>query len=143
MAKPLQVLKLFSKPKIPLTKEVPIKEFHELVKRVDDENVIAKNAESISISTYDHFGRDAIDLTDLNLAVITHRVFPNIYQKVMERLGLIRYEVQTFKAFKLEASPFLGESTVLRYGIQNTDLVTELIEEDIRSIEKALNRRVY
>ncbi|MEM5872448.1 MAG: hypothetical protein QXD55_01120 [Candidatus Aenigmatarchaeota archaeon] len=143
MLKPIQTLEIFAKPKTPLTREVPIIEFRELTKLRDEEKIL-RNAEQITSLTYNHFINDKKDLTQLNNALnLNYVVFPKICEKIIERLNLIKYEVSVFKSFKESLTPYYQESEKLENGLQSVSLITNLIEKDIKSIEKSINSRVY
>lgn len=136
---------MLSKPKTLLI--IPVKEFQELAKRSTSVDVLVNHSRRITEVAYDHFLKDEIDLRELNEAIEegNYTVSPEAYGGVMRRLNLMNLEVTDYKRFGQFISPLVRESKELKRLVGNTNLLTDVMESDIRNVGNAFNRnrRVY
>ena len=135
-------LQLVLRNKTPLL--IPTKEFRELVKRTNKASVLEEYSQGIAEMIHTHFLRDEIDLIDFNEAMSEGNYkFLGISKIGEKNLNMMNMEICSYRAFEKFITPLLGEYKDLRKTVGITDVLTNVMEADIKRARNALNSRVY
>ncbi len=134
---------IVSKPKSVLL--LPIQEVKELTRRPYDKKRLVKNSEAIIQNAYFHFSGDEIELMQLNGEISKGNfvTYPKLNESVMKRLRIMSTEVRSYKEFADYVSPLSNSSDKLKGLVYSTNLLTDIMKQDIENILKSLNRSVY
>ena len=140
MQKPLQCSTFFLTGKLELTREIPIIEFNEFLRTENRLPVLVEKSEKIVAATYGHFKRDDMELKQLNtgLSRDEYVIFPNAYQNVLRKLNLMEGETAVYKGLEENLGQLPKASRKLRYFIEATGLLTDIITIEVGNAKSML-----
>lgn len=140
MQKPLQCSAFFLTGKLELIREIPIIEFKGVLRTENRLPVLIEKSENITEATYSHFKKDDMKLKQLNteLSRGEYVISTNAYQSVLRKLNLMEGETVVYKGFEENLGQLPLVSRKLRYFVEATGLITDIIAIEIENTKALL-----